>query len=82
MKKFIKCALIRAIKTMCQTAIGIIGASTLISEVNWLTCLSAVAMSGILSILTSIVGGLPEVSIEDNFDDEYDEGEDYYDESF
>lgn len=75
MKKFIKCALIRAIKTMCQTAIGIIGASTLISEVNWLTCLSAVGMSGILSILTSIVGGLPEVDYEkynDEEDDEYD----------
>lgn len=64
MKKFIKCAVIRAIKTMCQTAIGIIGASTLISEVDWLTCLSAVGMSGILSILTSIVGGLPEVNEE------------------
>ncbi len=78
MNKFFKCALIRAIKTMCQTAIGIIGASTLISEVNWLTCLSAVGMSGILSILTSIVGGLPEVSINDEEEDE----EDYYDESF
>lgn len=64
MKRFIKCAVIRAIKTMCQTAIGIIGASTLISEVDWLTCLSAVGMSGILSILTSIVGGLPEVNEE------------------
>lgn len=61
MKKFIKCAVIRMIKTMCQTAIGIIGASTLISEVDWLTCASAVGMAGLLSILTSIVGGLPEV---------------------
>ena len=59
MKKFLKCALVRMIKTMCQTAIGIIGASTLISEVDWLTCLSAVGMSGLLSLLTSIVGGLP-----------------------
>lgn len=73
MKKFIKCAVIRMIKTMCQTAIGIIGASTLISEVDWLTCLSAVGMSGILSILTSIVGGLPEV---DTDTEDYDEEED------
>lgn len=70
MKKFIKCAVIRMIKTMCQTAIGIIGASTLISEVDWLMCLSAVGMSGILSILTSIVGGLPEVDYEEEDEDE------------
>lgn len=74
MKKFIKCAVIRAVKTMCQTAIGIIGASTLISEVDWLMCLSAVGMSGILSILTSIVGGLPEVDyvIDEEEDEEWD----------
>ena len=72
MKEFIKCAVVRAVKTMCQTAIGIIGASTLISEVDWLTCLSAVGMSGILSVLTSIVGGLPEV---DKIDYEYEEEE-------
>ena len=76
MKKFIKCAVIRAIKTMCQTAIGIIGASKLISEVDWITCLSAVGMAGILSILTSIVGGLPEIEFEeDEEDDEYMEDE-------
>ena len=61
MKKFIKCALIRAIKTMCQTAIGVIGASSLLSEVHWMTLISASLMAGILSILTSVVGGLPEV---------------------
>lgn len=76
MKKFIKCAVIRAVKTMCQTAIGIIGASTLISEVNWLTCLSAVVMSGILSILTSVVGGLPEVDYEYEEEDEEEEYDD------
>lgn len=73
MKKFLKCVLIRAIKTMCQTAIGIIGASTLISEVNWLTCLSAVGMSGILSILTSVVGGLPEADKFDYEEEDYDD---------
>lgn len=77
MKKFIKCALVRMIKTMCQTAIGIIGASKLISEVDWITCLSAVGMAGILSILTSIVGGLPEVDYIE--DDEEDDEEDFED---
>ena len=64
MSKFVKCALIRAIRTMCQTAIGVIGASTLLSEVHWLTLLSATLMAGILSILTSVVSGLPEVDMD------------------
>ena len=76
MKKFFKCALMRAIKTMCQTAIGIIGASTLISEVDWITCASAVGMAGILSILTSIAGGLPEVDYEYEEEDEEEEYDD------
>lgn len=76
MKKFFKCALIRAIKTMCQTAIGIIGASTLLSDVDWIMCLSAVCVAGILSILTSIVGGLPEVELDEDWEDEEEE-EDY-----
>ena len=66
MSKFIKCALIRAIKTMCQTAIGVIGASTLLNEVHWMTLFSAALMSGIISILTSVVGGLPEVETDCN----------------
>ena len=65
-KKLFKCALIRAIKTICQTAIGVIGASSLLSEVHWMTLISASLMAGILSILTSIVGGLPEVDMQDN----------------
>lgn len=66
MKKFIKCAIIRALKTMCQTAVGILGASTLINEVDWITCFSATGMAGVLSILTSIAGGLPEAEIEED----------------
>lgn len=60
-KEFIKKAGIRAIRTVCQTAIATIGTATVMSEVNWLFVLSASALSGILSILTSIVTGLPEV---------------------
>ena len=59
-KKWIKCAGIRAIKTVAQTAIGAIGASYLLAEVNWIVVGSASLLAGILSILTSIAG-LPEV---------------------
>nr|MBQ8244284.1 hypothetical protein [Oscillospiraceae bacterium] len=58
--KWIRCAGIRAIKTVAQTAVGVIGASALISEVNWVTVASAAALAGVLSLLTS-VAGLPEV---------------------
>lgn len=58
---FWKATAIRAIKTICQTAIATIGTASLLSEVNWLVVISASIMSGILSVLTSIVTGLPEV---------------------
>ncbi len=59
-KTWIKAALVRAIKTVAQTAIGSIGASAIISEVDWIVVLSASALAGLVSILTS-VAGLPEV---------------------
>lgn len=58
-KPWLKAAGIRAIKTVAQTAVGVIGASALISEVNWLTVVSAAGLAGVVSLLTSI-GGLPE----------------------
>lgn len=58
---FWKATAIRAIKTICQTAIATIGTASLLSEVNWLVVASASLLAGILSILTSIVTGLPEV---------------------
>lgn len=60
MKKWIKCAGIRALKTVAQTAIATIGTSAVMSEVNWLMVLSASLLAGILSLLTSIAG-LPEL---------------------
>lgn len=59
-KKWIKCAGIRAIKTICQTALASIGTATVLEEVNWLMIISASLLAGILSILTSFAG-LPEV---------------------
>lgn len=59
-KAWWKAAGIRAIKTVCQTAIATIGTSALMSEVNWVAVASASALAGILSMLTS-VAGLPEV---------------------
>lgn len=59
-KKWLKCASIRALKTLCQTAIATIGTSAVMSEVNWLYVGSASLLAGILSLLTSIAG-IPEV---------------------
>lgn len=59
MKKWIKCAGIRAVKTLCQTAVATIGTSTMLGDVNWTMVASASILAGILSILTSIAG-IPE----------------------
>lgn len=59
-KLWIKAAAVRAIKTVAQTAVGVIGASALITEVDFLVVLSASALAGLVSLLTSIAG-LPEV---------------------
>ena len=60
-KTFWKATAIRAIKTICQTAIATIGTATLMSDVNWMIVISASLLAGILSVLTSIITGLPEV---------------------
>lgn len=59
-RDWFKCAGIRALKTMAQTAVASIGTSALISDINWLAVLSASVVAGVLSLLTS-VAGLPEV---------------------
>lgn len=60
MKKWIKAAGIRAIKTVAQTALATIGTSAMFSEVDWLIVGSTSLLAGILSLLTSIAG-LPEL---------------------
>lgn len=59
-RKWLKAAGIRAIKTVCQTAIASIGTAAVLSEVNWIAVASASVLAGILSLLTSLAG-LPEV---------------------
>lgn len=61
MNDFVKAALIRALRTVAQTAIATIGTAAVLSDVNWTMVFSASVLAGILSILTSIVTGLPEV---------------------
>lgn len=60
-KLWFKCAAIRAIKTVAQTAVATIGTSAAMGEVNWIMVGSASLLAGILSLLTS-VAGLPEVA--------------------
>lgn len=64
-KKFWKAAGTRAIKTMAQSAVGVIGSSVVISDVNWIVVVSVSALAGVTSILTSIITGLPEVEKEE-----------------
>lgn len=59
-KKWIKAAVVRAVKTVAQTAVATIGTSAVMGDVNWIMVGSASLLAGILSILTSIAG-LPEV---------------------
>lgn len=59
-RRWLHAAAIRAIKTMAQTAIATIGASAVLSAVDWPMVASASVLAGLLSLLTS-VAGLPEV---------------------
>ena len=59
-EKWLKAAVIRAVRTVAQSALASIGTAAVLGEVNWLMVGSAAALAGILSILTSVVTGLPE----------------------
>ncbi len=68
LKKWIKAAGIRAIRTVAQTAIATIGTSAAMGDVNWKLVLSTSVLAGILSLLTSITG-LPEIKDDDDEED-------------
>ena len=61
--KWGKAALVRAIRTVCQTAVALIGTNAIgITEVNWVGVASGAALAGVVSLLTSL-GGIPEVEM-------------------
>lgn len=59
-KVWAKAAGVRAVKTVAQTAVATIGTAAVLGAVNWTMVVSASALAGVLSVLTS-VAGLPEV---------------------
>ncbi len=59
-KDFARPALIRAVRTVAQTAAATIGTSAVMADVNWAVVVSASLLAGVLSVLTSIATGLPE----------------------
>ena len=59
-KKWWRAALIRALKTVAQTAVGMIPAAVTITQVDWLTVTGCALLAGLVSLLTSLAG-LPEV---------------------
>lgn len=73
MNTFIKASLIRAIRTICQTAVAVIGTAFVLSDVNWWAVISASVLAGILSILTSVATGLPEADYKEQLYMYYDE---------
>ena len=62
-KKWFKCAGVRAVKTMAQTALSLISVGAVMSDIDWVVVGSASLVAGIYSVLTSIAG-LPEVDVE------------------
>ena len=64
-KTWIKCAGIRALKTVAQTAVSMIGVGAALSDVDWVRVASVAALAGVLSLFTSLAG-LPEVPEDDD----------------
>lgn len=61
-KDFVRAAAIRAIRTMAQTAVALIGTNAAgVTDVNWVGVASGAALAGVVSVLSSIGTGLPEV---------------------
>ncbi len=68
-KQWLKAAIIRASKTMAQTALSMLTVGQAVIDVNWLNVFSVAAMAGIVSILTSLTG-LPEINIKNTIESE------------
>lgn len=63
-KTWVKAALIRAVKTIAQTAASLIGVGAVMSDIDWMMVASASCLAGVLSLLTSLAG-LPECKVEE-----------------
>lgn len=63
-KKLIKAALVRAVRTVAQAALGAIGSTATLGGVDWRLVASTAALAGITSLLMSVAAGLPEVKLE------------------
>ena len=59
-KQWWRAALIRAVKTVAQSAVGLIPAAATIDQVDWLTVAGCALLAGLVSLLTSLAG-LPEL---------------------
>ena len=64
MSNFWKAAMIRALRTFCQTTIACIGTTAMLQEVDWVMVASSAVLAALLSILNSIATGLPEAPTE------------------
>ena len=64
-KNWWKAAGWRALRTVAQTALATIGTTYVLTDVDWLLVLNTTALAGILSVLTSIIKGIPEADEED-----------------
>ncbi len=60
-REFWNAAGIRALRTMAQTAVAMLPTATMITEVDWVAVAGTAALAGVMSVLTSIATGLPEV---------------------
>ena len=77
-KEFWKATGIRALRTVCQTAVATIGTAIVVTEVDWKYVISASVLAGVLSVLTSIATGLPEVEYAEHVYMSKEEPEDSY----
>lgn len=71
-KAWAKAAIVRAVKTVAQSAVAMIGTAAVMAEVDWKMVVSAALLAGVISILTS-VAGLPEVSTVETIETESEE---------
>ena len=74
--EFVKATIIRAVRTICQTAVATIGSAAVIADVHWGIVVSASLLAGLLSVLTSIARGLPEADYEEYINTDAEEPDD------